>query len=64
MVLYGNDLICIFMNINENLKMMTKQLHNLEPKRPGVFLFDAKWFSEAIKRQKTMFLNKKIHLVI
>ena len=35
MVLYGNYLICIFMNTNENLKMRTKLLHKLEPK--GLF---------------------------
>ena len=32
MVLYGNYLICIFMNINDNLKIRTKLLQKLEPK--------------------------------
>ena len=39
MVLYKNDLICVFMNINENLKNSVKPLHNLVPQgviRPKV----------------------------
>ena len=31
MVLFENYLICIFMKINETLKMRTKPLHKLEP---------------------------------
>ena len=33
MVLYKNDLICVFMNINKNLKNRVKPLYNLVPQR-------------------------------
>ena len=61
LVLYENYLICIFMNINENLKMRTKPLEKPEPH--GVidiaFLTDIKCLNKATERQRLCYPNNK-----
>ena len=61
MVLYENYLICIFMNINENLKNGDKTIRligilrgiktYIEPL--GAFLIDTKWFIKATQTQSS-----------
>ena len=72
MIHYDNHLICIFMNINENLQMRAKPLDKLVPQgviRPtlstGAFLTDAKWLNGGhINANKSMFLKINPFLVI
>ena len=66
-VLSENDLICIFMNINENLKMRKKHWmnkHQTYIEHLGHFLMDVNLFNGTTSMQINIVLKDKCNLVI